>query len=60
MGGRKDAEVAGRVGMRDVIGAGTVRNVEITRPTAVAGRAGGRICDDFSGRIEGIGSARVA
>jgi len=44
--------------MRDVIGAGAVRNVEITRPAAVAGRAGRRIRDALSGRTEGIGAAR--
>jgi hypothetical protein len=60
VGGRKEAEVAGRVGMRDVIGAGAVRNVEVTRPAAVAGRAGGRICDFFSERTGGIGTTRTA
>ena len=55
VGGRRDAEVAGRVGMR-VVGVGTVRNVDITRPAAVAGRTGGRICDVF----EGIGTTRAA
>ncbi len=58
-GGRKEAEVAGRAGTRDVIGAGAVRNVEDTRPAAVAGRAG-RTRDVFSGRAEGIGAPRAA
>lgn len=58
--GRKEAEVAGRVGMRDVVGAVAVRNVEVTRPAAVAGRAGGRVCDFFSERTGGIGATRPA
>jgi hypothetical protein len=60
VGGRKEAEVAGRVGMRDVIGAVAVRNVEVTRPAAVAGRAGGRVCDFFPKRTGGIGATRTA
>ena len=59
-GGRKEAEVAGRVGMRDVIGADAVRNVEVTRPAAVAGRAGGRVRDFFSERTGRIGATRTA
>lgn len=60
IGGRKEAEVAGRVGMREVIGAVVVRDIEVTRPAAVAGRAGGRVCDLFPERIRGIGATRTA
>ena len=60
IGARKEAEVAGRVGMREVMGAVAVRNVEVTRPAAVAGRAGGRVCDLFPERTGGIGATRTA
>jgi hypothetical protein len=60
VGGRKEAEVAGRVGMRDVIGTVAVRKVEVTRPAAVAGRAWGKICDFFPERTKGIGATRTA
>ena len=60
VGGRKEAEVAGRVGTRDVIEVGAMRDVEVTRPAAVAGRAGGTICNFFSERTGGIGTTRTA
>ena len=60
VGGRKDAEVAGRASMRDPE-AGTLRNVEAMRPAAVAGRVGGFICGNFFvGPIIGVGTTRAA
>lgn len=46
VGGRKDAEVAGRASMRGAE-AGALRNVEAMRPAAVAGLGGGLFCSDF-------------
>ncbi len=45
VGGRKDAEVAGRASMRGV-GTGPKPDVEAMRPVAVAGRVAVFICDD--------------
>ena len=60
VGGRKDTEVAGRACIRGVK-IGPIREVEAIRPVAVAGRAGGFICDDFLVKpATGAGAARVA
>ena len=59
VGGRKDAEAAGRACMREVE-TGPIRVVEAIRPVAVAGRVGGFICGDFL--VEpamGVGAARI-
>jgi hypothetical protein len=61
VGGRKDAEVAGRAGMRDVNRADAFRDVDFMRPIAVAGRIGGVIKGGFFVRpAVGVGTTRIA
>jgi hypothetical protein len=60
VGGRKDAEVAGRACMCG-IETGALRNVEATRPVAVTGRVGGFICGGFLvGPAIRVGATRTA
>ena len=60
VGGRKDAEVAGRVCMR-VVETDPIREVEAIRPVAVAGRVGRFICGGFLVELAmGVGAARTA
>jgi hypothetical protein len=47
LGGRKEAEVAGRLGMYDVAGVLAIRAVEAARPVTVAGRFRAAVWDDF-------------
>jgi hypothetical protein len=63
VGGRKDTEVAGRVGRRDVFETVAIHGVEVMRPAAVAGRVGAALSDDFfDGPVivgGGVGSIRI-
>ena len=61
VGRRKDAEVAGRAGMRDDNEADTFRDIEDTRPVAVAGRDGRAVGGGFFvGPAVGVGTTRIA
>jgi hypothetical protein len=61
VGGRKEAEVAGRAGMRDVVGVAARRDVEIMRPVAVAGRIGAAVWGGFfDWPAVGVGTTRIA
>jgi hypothetical protein len=60
-GGRKDAEVAGRVSTRGVEVDAVRDAAEATRPVTVAGRVGGVICDGFLvGPALGVGTTCTA
>jgi hypothetical protein len=60
-GGRKDTDVAGRAGRRDVVETVAVHGVEVMRPVAVAGRAGAVLSDNFfDGPVGRVGSIRIA
>jgi hypothetical protein len=59
-GGCRDAEVAGRVGRRDVVETVAFLGVEVMRPVAVAGRVGAALSDDlFDEPVGGVGPIRV-
>ena len=61
LGGRKDAEVAGRLGIYDVVGILAIRNVEAIRPVAVAGRIEAAVWDGFFAEsAAGVGTTRSA
>jgi hypothetical protein len=61
LGGRKEAEVAGRLGMYDVAGVVAIRAVEAARPVTVAGRIRAAVCDDFFAEpAVGVGVIRGA